>query len=401
MKTFAIIGMLIITVSSLWAQTPKLYVHIVSHNEPTDNLDAPPGLNYATAKANVLKMAVLVNEKNVKWNLQTSDGFVIGALQFDSGGTSTTDVFETLANPPYEDNIEIDPRSKNKSGRNIADQYYLLDSLGASPSTTVGGFLCYICEPSSMEIDWWQYQDTIIGAIYGNKVKFDLLSGAGSAGATVHCNDFYDFGIFKPDSPSNFYQHNPDRNLWCLGTGCAPILDSLDDEQAIIDLIKGQADSIQLGLWPQDKFYVSRIMTNQREYGPMFFKKMAKVIDALNQVDAQKLQWATIGETFTAFQEWQAATGLDHSQWGCGQQVTQIGRDASEEGIKIYPNPVPDQITVDISDQLTHEVEIFDHLGRLVTRTQGRSSLSLDLSALKSGMYLLRVEDRVFKLIKQ
>ena len=53
------------------------------------------------------------------------------------------------------------------------------------------------------------------------------------------------------------------------------------DEQSIIDQIRREVDSIQQGLWPPDRFYVTRIMTNQREYGPMFFQKIARVIDSL------------------------------------------------------------------------------------------------------------------------
>ena len=137
-----------------------------------------------------------------------------------------------------------------------------------------------------MTPDWWKYQDTITGQYYGNKVKFTLLSGAGSAGATLHCNDLHDFGVFKPDTTTNFYNHNPSRNLWDIGSGCAPILDSLTDEQTIIDLIQGQVDSIQNGFWPTNKFYVTRIMTNQRDYGPSFFQKISTdnpAMDALRR----------------------------------------------------------------------------------------------------------------------
>lgn len=123
------------------AQPPPLYIHIVSHNEPTDTLQQPA--RYARAKANALQLAAIVDAKNAKWNLQTSDGFVFGARQDQS--TSGTNIFSTLSAPPYDDNIEIDPRSKNFPGRNIADQWYLLDSLGAHPTTTVGGFIYYVC----------------------------------------------------------------------------------------------------------------------------------------------------------------------------------------------------------------------------------------------------------------
>ncbi len=365
-------------------QPPKLYLQIVSHNEPSDSLQI--SLRYQQAKNNILQLAGIVDSKNVKWNLQTSDGFVLGARQ-DEINTGTN-VFKTLAGIPYSDNIETDPRSKNFPGRNIADQWYLLDSLGGNPTKTVGGFIYYVCPPaSSTLIDWWQYTDTITGSYYGNKIKFNLLSGAGSL--APHCNDLNEFGIFKPDTTTNFYSHNPARNLWCIGTGCAPVLDSMADEQAIIDLIQGQVDSIQNGLWPGNKFYVTRIMTNQREYGPMFFQKISKVIDSLNMIPNTQLKWATLSESFADFQSWQITSGLDHSQWLCGQTTTGIAGIESEAFFSVYPNPANDIITVKFNDQMSHEIRIYNSLGAIVLKGEYFNSNIIDLSEFENGLYYI------------
>ncbi|MFN5842035.1 MAG: hypothetical protein ACK45G_02260, partial [Bacteroidota bacterium] len=80
------------------AQAPKLYIHIVSHNEPTDNIENSAFI-FNRFRNNTLQMANIINSKNVKWNLQTSDGFILGALQYESAGTSGTDIFETISNP--------------------------------------------------------------------------------------------------------------------------------------------------------------------------------------------------------------------------------------------------------------------------------------------------------------
>lgn len=387
----------LLLINLVYAQAPKLYIQIVSHNEPTDNLQQ--ALNYAQAKNNALQFANIVNSKNVKWNLQTSDGFVMGARQ-DEISTSTN-IFKTLANLPYTDNIEIDPRSKNNSGRNIADQWYLLDSLGAKPTTTVGGFIYHVCPPNSSSlIDWWQYEDTVTGTYYGNKVKFNLLSGAGSL--APHCNDLNDFGIFKPDTTDNFYQHNPNRNLWCMGVGCAPVLDSLDDEQAIIDLIQGQVDSIQSGLWPSNKFYVTRIMTNQREYGPVFFQKITKVIDSLNLISNTQLQWATIGETFTAFQAWQTSSGLEFSQWLCGETMAGIADNITKEDFKIYPNPSTGIYNFVFNDEANHSVSIYDSRGRIMESKSISNSDQINISKWSTGLYFIHVDNKfVEKLMKE
>ena len=377
-------------------QTPKLYIHIVSHNEPTDNLQTT--LNYTKAKINILQLANIINNKNAKWNLQTSDGFVLGALN-DQASTSTN-IFNTLANPPYNDNIEIDPRYKNMGGRNIADQWYLLDSLGANPTTHLGGCIYSTTNSTIAPIDWEQYRIPIIGNIYGNSWQCSIITGAGSY--PPHTNDLNDFGIFKPDTATNFYQHNPSKNLWCMGTGCAPVLDSLNDEQAIIDLIQGQVDSIQNGLWPQNKFYVTRIMTNQREYGPLFFQKISKVIDSLNLIPSSKLQWATIGETFTAFQAWQTTSGLDHSQWLCGQTATGLFEENNLDYFTVYPNPSTSNYSINFKDNLNHKFKVYDLMGSLIESKTINGNYTFELTNQAKGLYILKVDEKIVKkLIKE
>jgi hypothetical protein len=380
--------LLLIFILSFQANSqPKLYIQIVSHNEPSDNLNQP--LNYARAKANVIQLANVVVNKNAKWNLQTSDGFVFGA-RADEINTGTN-VFRTLAGAPYSSYIEIDPRNKNFTGRNIADQWYLLDSIGANPTKTIGGFIYYVCPPNSDSlIDWWQYTDTLTGLVYNNKVKFKILSGAGSL--APHCNDLNDFGIFKPDTTNNFYHHNPNRDLWCMGVGCAPVLDSLSDEQAIIDLIQAEVDSIQSGQWPSNKFYVTRIMTNQREYGPMFIQKISKVIDSLNAISSTKLKWATIEETFADFQQWQQSSGLDYSQWLCGEVVTNVLERKSPIA-KVFPNPTNGFCTFSFNDNYKHSVSIWNSYGILLQELKINDGAILDLTEFCSGLYYIRVDE--------
>ncbi|HRI00550.1 MAG TPA: T9SS type A sorting domain-containing protein [Saprospiraceae bacterium] len=391
-----IIMILLLTARIGFCQIPKLYIHLVSHNEPNENLQTP--LNYSKAKTNLLRMAELVDRKNVKWNLQTSDGLVLGALSDQAN--SSTNIFKILSDASYTDNIEIDPRSKNSGGRNIADQWYLLDSLGANPTFHLGGCIYSTTNPSIQPIDWEQYRNPIIGNIYHNSWQCQLITGAGSY--PPHTNDLNDFGIFKPDTANNFYSHNPSKNLWCIGTGCAPVLDSLDDEQLIFQLIKNQVDSIQSEKWPGDKFYVTRIMTNQREYGSLFFEKLSRLLDSLNTLPAAQLQWATIGETFEAFQEWQSQSGKDHSQWRCGRLRTSVGEYELNTPITIFPNPSHGIFTFQFADLSLHEIELFDLTGKIKLKENFLTNSKLDLSNFADGIYILRVDQKLnSKLIKQ
>ena len=396
MKNLSLFSLLIFSTIS-FGQAPKLHIQLVSHNEPTDNLQTT--LNYTRAKENLLEMAAIVNSKNVKWNLQTSDGLVLGALADQA--LSSTNVFKTLASVPYSDNIQIDPRSKNMNGRNIADQWYLLDSLGANPSYNLGGCIYSSTDLIAQPLDWVQYRNPKIGNIYGNSWQCALITGAGSY--PPHNNDLNDFGCFKPTSESDFYSHDPNQNLWCIGTGCAPVLDSLDDEQAIIDLILGQIDSIQTGKWPADKFYVTRIMTNQREYGPLFFQKLTTVLDALSTVPSSQLEWATIGESFGAFQDWQIASSLDYSQWMCGETIEAGLKDREIiEHYSIFPNPSKGIFTFTFSDDESHSIVIQDLSGKVILDQIISTNQTINLENNSKGMYFVSIDNqKINKIIKE
>ncbi|MFN8277175.1 MAG: hypothetical protein U0T84_14165 [Chitinophagales bacterium] len=373
---------------------PALHIHFVTHNEPNDNYQTPA--NYAIAKANLTTMAKIIDSNNLRWNLQTSDGLVLGALADQA--TTAGNIFRTLAQNPYKDNVEIDPRYKNMNGRNIADQWHLLDSLGAQPSFHLGGCIYATTNSSLQPIDWEQYRHPIIGNIYGNSWQCSLITGAGSY--PPHTNDLNDFGVFKPDTATNFYHHNPAKNLWCLGVGCAPVLSDTGDEQQVFKLIKQQVDSIQNGLWPQNKFYVTRIMTNQRDFKPAFFTKLRTLIDSLKTIPAAQLKWTTIGETFSDFQSWQTTSGQDFSQWLCGETVTGLPS-WPEVVTNIFPNPASSAITLQMADNLPHEVRWMTINGVILQQSVVAENATFDLSVFPAGLLLCSIDrHRPVKIVR-
>ena len=150
-----------------------------------------------------------------------------------------------------------------------------------------------------------------------------------------------------------------------------------------------------------NKFYVTRIMTNQREYGPLFFQKISKVIDSLNQIPTTKLQGATIGETFTAFQSWQITSGLDYSQWLCGQTATYVENIEANDKIAIYPNPFNNTISIDIADPQAHQVAVFNVMGERVFVNRFHKHAAIDLSSFSKGLYFLRLDNKTIKISKE
>ena len=69
--------------------------------------------------------------------------------------------------------------------------------------------------------------------------------------------------------------------------------------------------------------------------------------------------------------------------------------------IRVYPNPVKDYVIIDISEKTL--TKIFDIRGVMIKST---SQQKIDISELKSGMYILKIDTQsgkslIQKLIKK
>ncbi|MGJ8593192.1 MAG: T9SS type A sorting domain-containing protein [Aquaticitalea sp.] len=60
-------------------------------------------------------------------------------------------------------------------------------------------------------------------------------------------------------------------------------------------------------------------------------------------------------------------------------------------GLKLYPNPANDFISIESNNALITSVEIFNILGKSVYSQNGLTDNTLDISALSNGMYLLKI----------
>ena len=75
--------------------------------------------------------------------------------------------------------------------------------------------------------------------------------------------------------------------------------------------------------------------------------------------------------------------------------------DANPQAFNYYPNPVIDALYLS-DDKKLGEICIYDMHGKLQKKYQMEdSTTSLDLSDLKSGMYLIRTSTHSFKVIKK
>lgn len=396
MKTILLL-LFLIPFYGLNAQTPKLYLNIVSHNEPKDSLQKSNEFNRQAYW--VPQIANIIQSKGAKYNLQTCDGFIDGAISYQSA-TSGADVLETLDDMP---NVEIDPRYKSyKAGpgkRNYADNAYLLTSIGVNPTHVLGGFL-YSSTTGSP--DWFPFENTTQGNAYPTAFwAADLLYGPGSF--PPHQNDLNDFGVWKPDNINTFYQHNSSRHLWMIGNGCAPLMDSLTDTQPIIDSIQSFCYKLSTGIWPSNKFYSATIMINQSEFGPMLYSKLEQVLDSINITCSSTVEWKLLTEKFSAFQNWQTSSSLEYSQWLCGQNSVGLDENNLDEStFQLFPNPTKDLVSIKFNDNENHLIEVYDLIGNRIISLQIHDEGKINLSNFSQGLYFVNCDGKsIKKLIKE
>ena len=72
--------------------------------------------------------------------------------------------------------------------------------------------------------------------------------------------------------------------------------------------------------------------------------------------------------------------------------------DNSLQEIRIYPNPAQDILNIDFPSDNNAVVYIFDNAGQVLITTKERR---INISHLAKGNYLVKIKERVFKLIKQ
>ncbi len=73
-----------------------------------------------------------------------------------------------------------------------------------------------------------------------------------------------------------------------------------------------------------------------------------------------------------------------------------------DEFVKIYPNPVKDFLQIELYQQEVHKAVIIDLFGRIVlTINDLMESNNIDLTNLPSGIYLLNISDKTYKILKE
>jgi len=260
----------------------------------------------------------------------------------------------------------------------------------------------------------WSYRtegDTVINGLTYFKMYYDAM-GIDSYGDTTYTyNAFY--GLLREDDSNKVFTYHPlsDREFlvydfkWEKGKELLYHGFILDDSgkfyrslttYTVIDEI----DSVQL----LDGLYYKCLKNNDGTI---------RIIQGIGDLSEFFFMNRYIGKSdgsyyeLLCFQKGDQLIYLNPDYETCGEikGTTSILPISSESSIKIYPNPTTGQLRV-VSGGISDggDIQIYDIVGKLVQQSPV-SALSpettIDISHLANGIYFLKVDNKMFKIVKK
>jgi hypothetical protein len=207
-----------IILSCLHAQTQPVYVVLFTHiedNTPTGTLGSQQSRDhYMFIRSKMIEMANLAHQYNVKWSFQPDWKILLAALMYEDSVTMVSTNGKNFLRYLKEDlDVIIDPHSHEKLGYNYTDVAHLLDSLGVSGSTVIGG---HIWDPSLPQFqNWDRFRVPVPGSTYPWAIwRGNILMGSGTPN---HVNDPKISGVWRPKDRYNYFVDDTSGNIACIG----------------------------------------------------------------------------------------------------------------------------------------------------------------------------------------
>lgn len=374
------------------AQLPKLYINLVSHNEENYTyLSNPP--SFYIVRPKIIQMAQLAAVKGAKWHLGSDHIMLRAVIKYDTGtiqmNTGGQNVLKYISSA-YMNNVECDPHA-HESTYNNADVAKLHDSLGINPGTVMSGFLYNQLQGGH---DWQDYQNPTAGVVFPNYTWApEILWGAASPG---HTNDPVDYGMWKPQSMTSFFTHQPSNHLINYGQGCKIQVHDTTNITTVMNEIRYIVNAIQSGSAPANGFYCTSIFFREGDLVvPGFINvKMDDLIDSINVLVSQnKVEWKFIPEVVTT---WKNTYNSQPFILDCDLTlVTAVLENQTDVNqLSISPNPFNDFTTIQ-SNSMLHEAELnlysmFGQKVKTINRISG-NEIKIDMDNLASGIYFIRL----------
>jgi len=377
------------------AQTPKVYINFVSHNEENYTyLSAPQ--TFLAVRPKIIQMAQLATTKGAKWHLGSDHIMLRAVLAYDKGTlTASTGGFNVLkyVSTTYSTAVECDPHA-HESLYNYADVAKLLDSCGVPPGKVMSGFLYNRLASGH---DWQDYQVPNNGDIFPSyNWAPEILWGAATPGHTM---DPHYTGIWKPESRTNFLTHKATNHLINYGQGCKYEFHDTTSITRLMKEIRKLTNAIQSGAAPSTGFYCTSIFFRESYLNtPGFIStRLDDLMDSINVlVTANKVEWQFIPDVVN---KWKTTYAAKPFIMDCDFTIiTGINEQKiNTNGFSFYPNPTND--IINFKEEI-YDAEVINLNGQIVI-PKINATKSIDTKGLANGFYFIRSRGVSLKFIVQ
>jgi hypothetical protein len=296
-------------------QRPVIVVTLVSHNElaTTKNPDCTTVTGDETAylanREYTLKVAEVVRQGKIAWDLQTDWDYLQATKQWDSAAVTTTtggmNILPYLAqlDPSY---IAVDAHAHERifaaGGYNYADLVYELGQLGVADNGIVGGFLS---TPPEKE-NWTRFRQPLVGLQSAFEWSPKVLWGGASLN---HTDDPTAAGIWRPKSPEEYFTDAPAQALFNIGVYAGP--NKKEKDSGLSDIL----ERYRSGELSTPGLYPISIMLAQCKLDGSSEAYIQSLIDKFaGPVAKGEMVWATLPQIVSAWQNSTQQASLFHVQ---------------------------------------------------------------------------------------
>jgi hypothetical protein len=387
------LSLLLLSLSALcgWAQTPgKLLLTYVSHNEDNYPYLQNPAVYYQR-RPQFIAIAQNCQSRGVAWNMGNDHVLLRAVIQLDTAGVLASSGGKNILRFLNEElGVEMDPHTHEMQYWH-PDIAYLYDSLGVQHTHIMGGY-AYNQEMSPGRT-WMVYQDSVQGNVFsGYKWLASALWGAAVPG---HVGDPLYFGVWKPDTLTNFVAHNPSRRLPNIGGGCNyKLLDTTTVAQ-VLDSMRTVIDALRNLQLPPEGFYTASLFSQENSFSnPQYRAKLYQLFDSINVWrDEGLVEWVHLSEILD---RWQTERNSQPWVYSCALQpaiVTSVAEapTLAASPFRLWPNPLPAGCALRAHCPTPGRLGVMNAQGQTVYQAQMQGGETpVALPQLPTGVYYVR-----------
>lgn len=378
---------------------PVVYFDFVTHNEESPVWN---GVSYYTNnRARLVALGNYFQANGITWNMQSDWRYLTNVLSQETPALMATTNNKNILLWLQDDmGVEMDPHA-HESQYIYPDVAHLMDSIGLIESKLIGGSIYN--DSNGINI-WTNLVNGQYGNIFPNAFwQPDYMMGGGTPD---HVADLNYYGMWNPQSPTNYLVHDTTSHLRHIGTGCSIKIKDTSAVANVVAEINDVVQKVQSGQYPSNGFYLQTIFFEQGDLNNlMFYNKVLQVADSANAIVASgTAQWKTLKQAYT---QWETAYNAQMFQWECGQLVAGV-MENEKEPLNIYPNPFHDMLHFDFGpESLPATVQIVDVTGRIIySFVPQQKKYDISTGMFFSGIYFLKViylpgAESVFKIVKE